>query len=47
MITTDEDEALLPLHTNANGQLTQRTSDSGHYGSNGVLEDLERSVSKL
>ena len=43
MVTTD-DEAV-PLHTN--GQLTEHILDSGHYGSNGVLEQLDHSATKL
>ena len=42
-VTTDDETA--PLQTNE--QLTEHTLDSGHYGSNGVLEELERSTTKL
>ena len=46
LVTTDEDE-MGQYHVTTNGHTTEHTLDSGHYGSNAVLEDLEVSGTKL
>ena len=35
------------VNTSTNGHTTEHTMDSGHYGSNAVLEDIEVSGTKL